>query len=230
MAVGAPLGLVRAARVDAEHAEQDLDVLGPPLADDGEADARVLAAVVAAHGDVAVGLEDAAQVRGDLLVRRGPQLVGTRHLGAAREQVPALDERRRAPRRRAGCAAPATSSVSASRTLRWTSGQRDVEVLLDPRALVVVGDLELDRQRAVRAVVVLADEAVGLQPAGERRLGDLDGVDRRHASSPNGADAGGDERALGDLRAVRVQVHPHADLELVDAQPLRLRCGARARP
>ena len=120
--------------------------------------------------------------------------------------------------------------MSASRTFTVDVRQGDVQILHDPGVLVVVGDLELDRERAVRALVVLADEAVGLQPARERGLGAGDArllldqvievepvelLDRLRVDR-----SGGDERALGDLRPMRIQVHPHADLELVDAQPL----------
>ena len=102
-------------------------------------------------------------------------------------------------------------------------GERDVEVARHPVELVVVGDLELDRQRAVGAVLVLADEAVGLQPAGERGLGDGDAI--VVVGSPRlvveaATRTGGDQRAARNLRAVRVQVHAHAELELVDAQPV----------
>ena len=45
--IGARLALVDPPRVDPERVEQELDVLGPPLADDGEADASALGAVVA---------------------------------------------------------------------------------------------------------------------------------------------------------------------------------------
>ena len=67
---------------------------------------------------------------------------------------------------------------------------------------------------------VLADEAVSLQPTGERSLGDRDrigGRPRRVVELLHVIEAAGErEGTLTDLRAMRVQVHPHAHLELVD--------------
>ena len=72
-------------------------------------------------------------------------------------------------------------------------------------------------------MVVLADEPVGLQPAGERGLGDRNWIGGGRSTVVVGQAARRDERTLGDLRPMRMQVHPHPHLELVDPQPLRLR-------
>ena len=82
-------------------------------------------------------------------------------------------------------------------------------------------------------VLVLADEAVRLQPPGERRLGDRDARRPRRAHVVASESSGtpppptGTSAGCGDPRPVRVQVHAHARLELIDAQPRRLR-SARA--
>ena len=96
--------------------------------------------------------------------------------------------------------------------------------------LVVGRGLELDRERAVRAVVVLADEAVSLKPAGKSGLGDRDTllVETPRTDRPRTCCEPPDrhERALGDLGPVGMEMHPHARLELVDPKPGRR--GARA--
>src|SRR4029077_11172224 len=72
MAVLALLRLVAPSRIDTEHAEKDLHVLGPALADDRESDAGVLVAILT-NSHIAVCLEEAAQVGHDLVVRGGEE-------------------------------------------------------------------------------------------------------------------------------------------------------------
>src|SRR5437763_170388 len=64
--------LAQTARVDPEDHQQELEILGPPLSDDRDADARVLVAMLAPDRYIAVGLEHTLQVGADLVVRRGP--------------------------------------------------------------------------------------------------------------------------------------------------------------
>ena len=198
------------------------------LADDREADARALAAVVATHADVAVGLEDAAQVGGDLVVRRGPEPVGHAHLGAARQQVPALDEVAEAPRRRGGCAEPhllacrrrgpcgaprgrrRRGSARPSRTpRRWRPGTRSsasgwCRGRTGRRSrLPAASRRARPRQTSTRST--------------SRRARRTSDSSRRRADR--------DADAVGDLRAVRVQVHPHARPR---ARSTRSHCGCRA--
>src|SRR6266487_4650864 len=88
-AVGASLALPQPPRVDPEAQQQHLEVLGPTLADRANRDT----ARSALHRDVAIGLEDAAQVGGDDLVRSRPQPGRHAQIVPARHQAPCLDER-----------------------------------------------------------------------------------------------------------------------------------------
>ena len=80
--------------------------------------------------------------------------------------------------------------------------------------------LELDRQRAVRARV-LADEAIRLQPSGERGFSDLYAIELSELLEGRCVASGADRDAgrVSHLRAVRVQVHTHPELELIHPQP-----------
>src|SRR2546428_5006279 len=103
-----------------------------------------------------------------------------------------------------------------------------VEVRKDPPALFQVRGLELDRERLIRAVVVLAHEAVALQPPREGSLRDIDVSFRQpqcrelrsvvRDTGTNG-DRGADDD-LGDLErgcglaghgggTLRLQAHTH---------------------
>ena len=55
-----------APRVDPERSQEELNVLGPALADHRESDTCVLIVAVPAHRHIAVGLEEASQVSRDL--------------------------------------------------------------------------------------------------------------------------------------------------------------------
>src|SRR3954452_11019931 len=92
MAVPAPLTLRGPARVDADHIEEELDVLRPALGDDREPDSRTLAVIALVNADEAVGLEDAGEVRANLVVCCRPKTSRNADLGSARQQLPALDE------------------------------------------------------------------------------------------------------------------------------------------
>src|SRR5205809_4521490 len=73
-------------------------------------------------------------------------------------------------------------------------------------------------------MVVLPDESVRLEPACERSLGSLeDLVAGCLRQLVEGSAPDGDECALLDFRPVRVQVHPHTRLKLIDTQPRRSR-------
>ena len=105
-------------------------------------------------------------------------------------------------------------------------GQGDVQVLHDPVVLVVASHLELDGQRAVCAGLVLTDEAIGLEPAGQCGLCDRRDVDScfRPPKTSHILRAQrrpcGHERRRGGLRPMGVQVHAHAHCKLVEPQPL----------
>ena len=95
--------------------------------------------------------------------------------------------------------------------------EHDIEVVGDPCVLIIVRGHELDRQRAVGAVV-LPDESVGLEPAGKSRLGHQPrvGLGRFIEKIARTCHR---ERALGHSCHVWVEVQTHPRLELVDAQP-----------
>src|SRR5207249_7946959 len=102
--------------------------------------------------------------------------------------------------------------------------QRDFEIVRNPEVLVLVGDLELDRQRTVRSGLVLTDEAVCLKPAGESGLSTLDNRFLRRLGQAvweRGA-ADRDERTISHLCPMGMEMHPHARAELVNAEPPRL--------
>src|SRR5262249_14228761 len=92
VAVGALLALVGSTRIDADDVEKELDVLGPLFADDGETDPASLKSILAGHRDVAVSLEDASEVRHDLIAGRRPELRRNPDLRSASQQSPFLDE------------------------------------------------------------------------------------------------------------------------------------------
>jgi hypothetical protein len=87
--VGTGIGLAEPTRVDAEPQQQQLDVLGPALADDSEGHAPA----AALHGDVPVGLEEAAQIGGDGLVGGVPEPGRHPQLVPPSQQAPGLHER-----------------------------------------------------------------------------------------------------------------------------------------
>ena len=142
-----------------------MDVLGPALADYGEADPSALVPIVTPDADEAVGLEDAPKVGADLIVRSRPETLGDANVGSSIEQSPALDE---VPHDFAVDANPLNPDLlrRCVSHLDVDVRQSDVEVLHHPGVFIVVGDLKLDSQGAVRAGFVLADEAVGLEPTG----------------------------------------------------------------
>src|SRR5256885_1936368 len=92
VAIFAAFMLANAARVDAKHVEEQLNILRPPLTDDGEANPAVLVTAVTPHADVTVSLEDAAQVIGYLEVRCRPKSPWDTYLGAPRSELPTIDE------------------------------------------------------------------------------------------------------------------------------------------
>ena len=226
--VASTLALSRAAGMDPDRVEKDLQVLGPPLADHGEADPGVLVAAGAADGHVAIGLEDATEIGADLLMGRGPQAAGNADLRSAREKLPALDEV--AEHLPVEADPPNLDLLRVGQThLAMHIGQRDIEVLHHPGVLVVARDLELDGQRSIRPVLVLPDEAIGLQPAGECSLGAIDAGGLVESFEmigslevSQGRTTCSHQCAVSDLCSVRMQMHPHAGLELIDAEPLRL--------
>src|SRR2546421_8433420 len=110
-------------------------------------------------------------------MRGSPETLRHADGSSAKPQLPALDE---LPQRLAVEADPAAAKCL---VLCWhvtdmavDIGEDDIEVLNDPVVFVVVRDLELDRERAVRSRLVLADETVRLKPAGERGFGDRGGI------------------------------------------------------
>src|SRR2546425_12138510 len=96
---------------------------------------------------------------------------------------------------------------------------RDRQILNDPAVLFIVCNLELDGQGPVRSVVVLADKAVSLKPAGERRFRARDDTfltrDRDWQQVVRLTASDGDKHSRKHLRAMGMQVHSHAWLKLV---------------
>ena len=93
VAIAARLVLPQPARVDADHVEQELDILRPALADDGEPHAaRSPPHSPAARSTELVGRENAAEIGGDLVVRRGPIRALGRGCRSHGPAAPSVDE------------------------------------------------------------------------------------------------------------------------------------------
>src|SRR6266545_232446 len=155
------LALPQPPRVDPESKQQDLEVLGPSLADHTDRHP----ARSALHRDVAISLEDTAQIGGDDLVRSRPQPAGHAQIVLARRQTPCLDERSQYLAVEADAATDhaLVGGLEGADVLVHV-GEDDLELALDPVVLVLVHRHELDSERGVGPGPVLADEAVRLQP------------------------------------------------------------------
>ena len=214
---------MQATRIDAKQHQQQLQVFRPALTDHPNRNSSVLIPIVAPNGHVAVSLEDALQISAYLVPRSRPQTAGNADVDAPREKLPSIHEVTQHLTVKANASYsdfPGVGFPDLSMNVR----EYDVEVPRDPVVFVVAGDLKLDRQRTIGPLDVLADEAVGLKPAGERRLGDLQtvGLVVFELVLEHARPAGSHERRAGDLRTMGVEVQPHPHLELVDAQPARL--------
>ena len=177
--VVALLALPDAARVDPDRVQQHLQILRPPSRRSPRTPMRAFSQpLLAPHARCSrpPGTRSAGRQQISSWVAVHSRW-GTRISIAAGSRLPALDE---VAKRLAVEADPPHLDLLrvGDPHLAMHVGQGDVEVLHHPGVLVVVGDLELDRQGAVRPALVLTDEAVGLQPAGKCRLGD----DRRASS------------------------------------------------
>ena len=131
-----------------------------------------------AGGHKAVGLEDALEIGRDDGRGAVKSCAGTAHVEGRGRRFQAVDERSSAVLAvEPGPPAVQAGVLSRHRALvPVCAREHSVDGGGHPGQFVVVDRHGLDGQRAVRAGV-LPDESVGLQPAGERSLGDLTKVD-----------------------------------------------------
>ena len=128
------------------------------------------------HAHVALGLEDAAEVRRHDGERSGEEPFRDLHVDTPRPEPPPLDERLEHVAVEPD--PPAFEALVVRDLDPLVPGHRrehTVERFAHPGVLVLVDGDRLDRERAGSRV--LPDGAVGLQPADERRLRHLDEVD-----------------------------------------------------
>src|SRR5262245_26120507 len=96
--------------------------------------------------------------------------------------------------------------------------ERDAGVRVDPSEFVLVGDLELERQRAIRSVLVLPNETVSLEPTGQCRFGcrkPVLAVDDIELSRKAGGAACQSQNWFSDFRAMRMEMQTHPKLQLI---------------
>ena len=172
MAVLPPLGFSPDPGEDAEAAEQSLRPADQLFTDHVHADNRR----PLPSRDVAIGLEQAAQVRGHCRQRRGEQALGDHLIDAASPQAPTGHEVVKDVSVQPGTPAVQVVPQGLDPALMAVYAREDrIDGLSHPSELSVG-----DGQRPVRPFV-LPDEPVGLQPTGERGLGNIAGTDLRLA-------------------------------------------------
>src|SRR5439155_666658 len=100
---------------------------------------------------------------------------------------------------------------------------KDVEEQLDVLRPSLADDREGHTAGLISILPANGHVPVGLEPARESGLGTVDNSRFGNFEGRLGerACAGRDESGLGDLRTMRMKVHPHPLLELIDAQPRR---------
>ena len=128
------------------------------------------------HAHVALGLEDAAEIRSDDGEGRGEEPLRDLHVGTARAEAPPVDEGLKHAAVEPDPPALETLVVGDLDPLVPAHRrEHTVERFAHPGALVLVDGDRLDREGA--GPLVLPDGAVGLQPADERCLRHLDEID-----------------------------------------------------
>ncbi len=232
------------AGVDAEAQQQLLDVGYELRGDEPETDDGCrprLGCRSRPHADEPVGLEEALEVAADLRRGGAPQPARQLHGDSAIQQLPLLDEGTEHLTRQPDPIAAARGVRVRSADLAMDTWEDDVQELLDLCELVGIGRLSFDDQGCARIPWWVADVAISLEPARQRRLGDRDlvgrsgchlvpGVDipglwpappaarvRARGAEPGELCDPGFERAQHRAAAVQNQSIP--DLDLVDTLP-----------